>query len=105
MADEYNPKRHLFGTTNQEFTSTSTPKSVTQLGATMDKPLTNIEYKEGKTTFDFCGGTPVPPVPDGIDNSEFKTQNSELFYDLLGRPVAHPTKGIYIVNGKKVVIK
>lgn len=102
MADEYNPKRHLFGTTNQKFTSTSTPKSVTQLGATMDKPLTNIVYKEGKTTFDFCGGT---PVPDGIDNSEFKTQNSELFYDLLGRPVANPTKGIYIVNGKKVVIK
>lgn len=28
-----------------------------------------------------------------------------LFFDLLGRPVTHPTKGIYIQNGKKVIIK
>ena len=28
-----------------------------------------------------------------------------VYYDLQGRRVAHPTKGIYIVNGKKVVIK
>ncbi len=27
------------------------------------------------------------------------------YYDLQGRKVAHPTKGLYIVNGKKVVIK
>ena len=26
-------------------------------------------------------------------------------YDLQGRPVAQPTKGLYIVNGKKVAIK
>ncbi len=29
----------------------------------------------------------------------------ELIYDLQGRRVAQPTKGLYIVNGKKVVIK
>jgi len=27
------------------------------------------------------------------------------YYDLQGRKVAHPTRGLYIVNGKKVVIK
>ena len=27
------------------------------------------------------------------------------FFDLQGRKVANPTKGLYIVNGKKVVIK
>ena len=27
------------------------------------------------------------------------------YFDLSGRRVAHPTKGLYIVNGKKVVIK
>ena len=37
-------------------------------------------------------------------NSENRTVNSEV-YDLQGRKVAHPTKGLYIVNGKKVVIK
>jgi hypothetical protein len=41
----------------------------------------------------------------GIDNSEFTIQNSEFIYDLMGRRVENPAKGVYIVNGKKVVIK
>ncbi len=32
-------------------------------------------------------------------------QGSQLIYDLQGRRVENPTKGIYIVNGRKVVIK
>ena len=39
----------------------------------------------------------------GIDNSEFTIHDSELIYDLQGRRVANPTKGIYIVGNKKVV--
>ena len=38
-----------------------------------------------------------------IDNSEFIIQNSELIYDLQGRRVENPTKGVYIVNGVKRV--
>ena len=39
-----------------------------------------------------------------IENSEFKIQNSELIYDLMGRRVLKPQKGgVYIVNGQKVV--
>jgi hypothetical protein len=41
----------------------------------------------------------------GIDNSEFRIQNSEFIYDLTGRRVEKMKKGIYIVDGKKVVIK
>ena len=37
-------------------------------------------------------------------NSEKRTVNSDI-YDLQGRKVANPTKGLYIVNGKKVIIK
>ena len=37
-------------------------------------------------------------------NSEERKMNNE-YYDLQGRKVAQPTKGLYIVNGKKVVIK
>ena len=37
-------------------------------------------------------------------NVERETLNSE-FYNLAGQRVAQPTKGLYIVNGKKVVIK
>ena len=36
-------------------------------------------------------------------NSKFVEQNE--FFDLQGRRVAQPTKGLYIVNGRKVVIK
>lgn len=37
-----------------------------------------------------------------IENGKLKTEN---YYDLQGRRVAQPQKGLYIVNGKKVVIK
>ena len=33
------------------------------------------------------------------------TNHTNEFYDLQGRKVAQPTKGLYIVNGKKVIIK
>jgi len=32
-------------------------------------------------------------------------QREQQFYDLQGRPVSHPQKGIYIQNNKKVIIK
>ena len=46
-----------------------------------------------------------------IQNSEFKIQNWEGAYDLIGRKInsqlspvnCHLKKGIYIVNGKKVI--
>ena len=40
-----------------------------------------------------------------IENPEFTTHNSELIYDLMGRRVLNPAKGVYIVNGKKVIVK
>ena len=48
--------------------------------------------------FDFGGTT-------SIQNSEFTIDNSQFIYDLMGRRVENPTKGIYIVNGKKVIVK
>lgn len=40
----------------------------------------------------------------GINNISVSEENKE-YYDLNGRRVIQPTKGLYIVNGKKVVIK
>ena len=37
------------------------------------------------------------------ETSELRTDNA--VYDMQGRRVAQPTKGLYIVNGKKVIIK
>lgn len=36
---------------------------------------------------------------------KMRNVENETFYDLQGRRVSQPTKGLYIVNGKKVVIK
>ena len=104
--NEYNywtANKHLFGTDNHEFTLTSTPASRTQFGAAMNKPLTDINYDAatGKTSFHFCGGN----IDDGMEELTIHNSQFTIIYDLLGRPVANPTKGIYIVNGKKVVIK
>ena len=41
----------------------------------------------------------------GIESAEVTMQNSTFFYDLQGRRVENPSKGIYIKNNKKVVIK
>ena len=41
----------------------------------------------------------------GVKSIEHGTLNIEHFYDLQGRKVAQPTKGLYIVNGRKVVVK
>ena len=38
-----------------------------------------------------------------IENGELKVENS--VYDLQGRRMTKPTKGLYIVNGKKVIMK
>lgn len=48
----------------------------------------------------------IDGVSTGIDFIENKaTGEVKVIYDLSGRRVANPTKGLYIVNGKKVVIK
>ena len=40
----------------------------------------------------------------GIENGELRIENGAVF-NLAGQRVAQPTKGLYIVNGRKVVIK
>ena len=52
-----------------------------------------LEFEDGGTT--------------GIETIEDTKQNTEdgVYYDLQGRRVENPTRGVYIVNGKKVIIK
>ena len=49
----------------------------------------------------------VEPQPDGINemkDEELRMNNSEIF-NLAGQRMSKPTKGLYIVNGKKVLVK
>ena len=47
--------------------------------------------------FDFSGTTAIEPVINEVEDN--------IYYDLSGRRVENPTQGIYIVNGKKVLVK
>ena len=40
-----------------------------------------------------------------IHSVEDTDSSSSLFYDLQGRPTSHPTPGIYIQNGRKVMVR
>ena len=41
----------------------------------------------------------------GISTVTAPSATTDRYYDLQGRAVPHPTKGLYIVNGKKVLVK
>ncbi|MBO4850097.1 MAG: M4 family metallopeptidase [Prevotella sp.] len=47
----------------------------------------------------------VPPMLDGIARTVDNQQPGTVFYDLMGRIVDVPSKGVYIKNGKKYVVK
>lgn len=43
--------------------------------------------------------------PTGIKELETEKMNNNKYYNLQGIEIAHPVKGIYIHNGKKVIVK
>ena len=62
--------------------------------------------KEAGEPFNF---TAVVLVKDGATGIDATLVNSEKvnsqYFNLAGQRVAHPVKGLYIVNGKKVIVK
>ena len=91
------PQQALFGTEYHEFGPGSTPASITQFGAAMDKPLTDINYDAatGRTTFHFRGG-------QGVKEPLTLSPQPNSRYDLMGRQVQGTSEGIHILNGKKI---
>ena len=95
---------------NNSLTDTSSPAAtIYQGGSTMGKPITNITQNEdGSIDFDFMGGS-----NDNIITGIHFVENDEVpsfgqgVYSLDGRymgtSVNSLDKGIYIVNGKKIV--
>ena len=58
------------------------------------------------TYFTFCTLKETDTPPTGISLIPVSSPSRDgSAYDLQGRKVANPTKGLYIVNGKKVVIR
>ena len=80
-------------------------------------PATGVTIPKGKAYLEISKDD-APQAPsfsidlDGettgikvINFNEDNNQNNGQMFDLQGRRIAEPTKGVYIVNGKKVIIK
>ena len=119
-AAEYSVKNDLHGV--------DVPTARTTLTSDDTKTLYMLSNKNNHFGFHQYGGTNVPArkayftvsssanaslfnIVFDDDASAIKSVNGEEFtvngsvYDLQGRKVENPKKGLYIVNGKKVVIK
>ena len=60
----------------------------------------NEEVASRSLGFDGDGTTGI----NMVNGEGLKVNGSEVYYDLQGRRVLYPKKGLYIVNGKKVII-
>lgn len=76
----------------QKFTGENFPATKAYLLVDAGAPLLSLVFNDGETT--------------GVNDVRSKISDVRGdFFDLQGRKVAQPTKGLYIVNGRKVVIK
>jgi hypothetical protein len=77
----------------------------------------NLDQAEGTSFINYAYKAYLPKTTEaasislriegatGIENSEIRNERSAMIYDLMGRRVEKMVKGVYIVNGKKVVVK
>lgn len=73
-------------------------------GTTLEKPIYNIAYDSKDShiiTFSFLDQTLVSGI-EGVATE--KSIGEAVVYDLQGRRVTQPTHGLYIVNGRKVLV-
>ena len=78
--------------------------------ATFKKIVAATTIPAGKAYLEFAEEIAAPSLSFGgttgigsIDNGQLTIDN--VVYNLAGQRVAQPTKGLYIVNGKKVIVK
>ena len=72
-------------------------------GKTLGYGKAFLRFTGGSTAPSFLGFSETTGI-NAVNGSEFMVNGSDV-YNLKGQRVAQPTKGLYIVNGKKFVIK
>ena len=77
-----------------------------------DKTRNTLQYNTSAPRFSCYKGTQESvniyaksPVSTGIENVKGENGKVKGIYDLQGRKIESPTKGIYIIDSKKVLIK
>ena len=110
---EFTGENHLLGTTKKIATSSVSNPYTLQTDATAATGVVMRRYtgeningfkmymsisdaQASALSFRFPGTT-------GIDSFEAEGAGDGRVYDLFGRPVQSPTKGIYVIDGKKVI--
>ncbi len=94
------PEENLFISGNKFHYSTGSTTIKAFRGYFELKDVLDSYYDEApsRVVFDFGDVT-------GIQKVSAQGQNDGIYYDLSGRRVEKPSKGVFIVNGKKVIIK
>ena len=94
------PEENLFISGNKFYYSTGSTTIKAFRGYFELKDVLDSYYDEApsRVVFDFGDVT-------GIQKVSAQGQNDGVYYDLSGRRVEKPSKGVFIVNGKKVIIK
>ncbi|MCR5820665.1 MAG: C10 family peptidase [Bacteroidaceae bacterium] len=94
---------------NREDASVLTAQPVIECDATKDSPAGEYEIRvygaEAQNyTFEYVSGTLTVTNPDAV-RGIYAEDRRDAIYDLTGRPVSKTNKGIYVVGGRKVVVK
>ncbi len=91
------------GTITRYVLSNGVFKSIHSTSPTVAKTKAYLEIDSSSSAhelgIDFGDATGIVSV------SKAQTMNNAEYFDLQGRRIAQPTKGLYIVNGKKVIVK
>ena len=70
-----------------------------------EKPMVSDDpqYQENGANVIIVDAATFAALTDGITEVNKAEKSSNVVYDIQGRIVSNPTKGLYIVNGKKVI--
>ena len=70
----------------------------------MGKPITGIKESNGLISFAFMGGSVTPSAVLPVTFTPNKNR-ADLIFDVVGRTVSRPVKGLYIHNGRKYFVR
>lgn len=71
--------------------------------ASGDIVISDIEFATTKAEAYYLADKVVSMQPTGIEGAQMSGNKDNIIFDLQGRRVFKPTKGVYIMNGKKIL--